>query len=44
MDKIKSILIILKDLMTNKYTGQIRINLHEGNISSKMEKKDIIKL
>lgn len=44
MDKIKQILSLLKDLMDNKYTGQLRINLHDGDISSKMEKKDTIKI
>lgn len=40
MDKLKLLLAFLKNLMDAKWTGQIRLNLHEGNLSEKIEKKE----
>jgi len=44
MDKIELLIKLLKELFTKHYTGQLRLNFHEGNLSEKIEKKDSIKL
>jgi len=36
--------LLLKELFEKKYTGQLRLNFHEGNLSEKIEKKENIKL
>lgn len=43
-DKLTALLKFLKELWENKFTGQLRLNFHEGNLSEKVEKKESIKL
>ena len=43
-DKLVLLLKFLKELFEKKYTGQLRLNFHEGNLSEKVEKKESIKL
>lgn len=43
-DKLVALLKFLKELFEKKYTGQLRLNFHEGNLSEKIEKKESIKL
>lgn len=43
-NKVEIFLKIIKELIKNKFTGQVRINLHEGNLSEKIEKKESIKI
>jgi len=42
MDKIK-LFELLDKLKFKKWTGQLRLNFHEGNLSEKIEKKESIK-
>ena len=35
-DKIEKLLQFIKELQDKKYTGQLRINFHKGDISNKM--------
>ncbi len=42
--KLESLLKFLKDLFENNFTGQLRLNFHEGNLSEKVEKKESVKL
>lgn len=44
MNKLEVFLKFIKDLMDNQYTGQLRLNFHEGNLSEKIEKKENIRL
>jgi len=39
---LRKIIELLRELMSNKWTGQIVINFHKGDISSKVERKDVI--
>lgn len=34
----------LKKIWMRKFTGQLRLNFHEGNLSEKVEKKENIRL
>lgn len=34
----------LKKLIDRKFTGQLRLNFHEGNLSEKVDKKESVKL
>lgn len=43
-DKIEKLLCFLKELLEQKKSCQIRLNLHEGNLSKKVEIKKIIDL
>jgi len=43
-DKLVLLLKFLKELFDNKWTGQLRLNFHEGNLSEKIEKKESCKL
>ena len=43
-NKLVSLIKFLKDLFEKRYTGQLRLNFHEGNLSEKVEKKESIKL
>lgn len=44
MSKLESFLKLIRDLVENKFTGQLRLNFHEGNLSEKIEKKESLKL
>lgn len=44
MNKLDLFLKFIKDLMDKRYTGQLRLNFHEGNLSEKVEKKESVKL
>ena len=39
-DKIEKLFRFLKELMDKKQSAQIRINLHEGDLSEKVEVKE----
>lgn len=41
---IKKILALLKELSDTKFTGQLRLNFHNGDISEKIEKKESFKV
>lgn len=43
-NKLVSLMKFLKKLFEKRYTGQLRLNFHEGNLSEKIEKKESIKL
>lgn len=43
-DKITALLKFLKELFEKKWSGQLRLNFHKGDLSEKMEKKESIKL
>lgn len=43
-DKIEKLFKFLKELLDNKKSCQVRLNLHEGNLSEKIEVKESIKL
>ncbi len=40
--KLENFLKFLEKLFKNKFTGQLRLNFHEGNLSEKIEKKESI--
>lgn len=40
MNKLEAFLTLLRDLMDKRFTGQVRLNFHEGNLSEKIEKKE----
>ena len=42
--KIEKLFKLIKELLDNKKSVQLRINLHEGNLSEKVEVKENIKL
>ena len=44
MNKLEVFLRFLKELIDRKYTGQLQLNFHEGNLSEKIEKKESMKL
>jgi hypothetical protein len=44
MNKLESFLTLLRDLMDKRFTGQVRVNFHEGNLSEKVEKKESVVL
>lgn len=39
-DKIALLVKFIEELWVKKFTGQIRLNFHEGNLSEKIEKKE----
>jgi len=43
-EKLAGLLKIIKELWDKKFTGQIRLNFHDGNLSEKIEKKENIKI
>uniref|UniRef100_A0A6M3IUX5 Uncharacterized protein n=1 Tax=viral metagenome TaxID=1070528 RepID=A0A6M3IUX5_9ZZZZ len=43
-DKLISLMKFLEELWVKKFTGQLRLNFHEGNLSEKIEKKESMKL
>lgn len=43
-DKLPKILKIIMDYIERKKSCQIRINLHEGNLSEKVEVKESLKI
>ena len=43
-EKLVSLFNLLKKLSDSKYTGQLRLNFYEGNLSEKIEKKESFKL
>ena len=43
-DKLVALLKFLKELFDKRYTGQLRLNFHEGNLSEKVEKKESVRL
>ncbi len=42
--KIQILLEFITKLSESKFTGQVRINFHEGNLSEKIEKKESVKI
>ena len=44
MEKLTALLELFKKLMNSKFTGQLRLNFHKGDLSEKVEKKESIKL
>ena len=40
MSKLESLLKLIKDLMEKRFTGQLRLNFHEGNLSERIEIKE----
>jgi len=44
METLKKLLALLKNLMDNKFTGQLRLNFHNGDLSEKVEKKEGFKI
>lgn len=44
MNKLDLFLKFIKDLIDKRYTGQLRLNFHEGNLSEKVEKKESVRL
>ena len=43
-EKLNKILEVIINYMQNKKNCQIRINLHEGNLSDKLEIKESLKI
>lgn len=43
-NKLILLMKFLEELWVKKFTGQLRLNFHEGNLSEKVEKKESIKL
>lgn len=43
-EKIEKLLCLIRESMENKKSCQVRINLHEGNVSEKVEIKEIRRL
>lgn len=43
-NKFISLLKFLEDLWVKKFTGQLRLNFHEGNLSEKIEKKESVRM
>lgn len=41
---LTKLLDFIKQLSDRKWTGQLRLNFHEGNLSEKIEKKESEKL
>ncbi len=44
MDKIELLIRFIKKISENGFTGQLRLNFHEGNLSEKVEKKESVKI
>jgi len=42
--KIEKLFRLIKEFLDNKFTGQVRLNFHEGSLSEKIEKKESLKL
>ena len=42
--KIEKLFKLIKELLDNKKSVQLRINLHEGNLSEKVELKESLEL
>jgi hypothetical protein len=42
--KIDKLFKLIKDMLDNKKSVQLRINLHEGNLSDKIEIKESLSL
>jgi len=42
--KIEKLFKLIKELLDNKKSVQLRINLHEGNLSEKVEVKESLEL
>ena len=43
-ENLKNVIVFVSDLMKIGFTGQLRLNFHEGNISGKVEKKESLKV
>lgn len=43
-DKIEKLFRFIKELMDSKKSAQVRINLHQGDLSEKIEVKESIRL
>ena len=43
-NKLISLMKFLEELWVKKFTGQLRLNFHEGNLSEKIEKKESVRL
>lgn len=43
-EKIERLFRLIKELLDNKKSCQVRLNLHEGNLSEKIEVKESVKL
>ena len=44
VNKLEALLKFFKELFEKKWTGQLRLNFHEGNLSEKIEKKEKVEL
>lgn len=43
-EKLEKLLLLLKQFLDQKRSCQIRLNLHEGNLSDKVEVKESVNL